>query len=134
MNPNIKRLAIMTNPHDMKYGKFEGIIEKGQYGAGKTIIWDDGTYEILTPTVKNNEDLKKHKYFEFKLNGKKLKGIFIMIRTKRGWLLRKKNDNFADSKIDVTKDAPTSVKSGKRVEEVDKSDGYIGTVTKGYGI
>lgn len=134
MNPLIKRLAIQTNPHALDYGKFEGIIEKGQYGAGRTLIWDSGTYEMVKPKIKSSKDLKNIKMFEFRLNGKKLKGNFIMIKTKRGWLLKKKFDKHADTRNDVVKDAPRSVRSGKKIEEIDKKDGYIPVVTKGYGI
>jgi len=125
MDPLVKRLAIQTSDHDMKYGKFEGIIETGQYGAGKTIIWDAGDYKI---------NLEKVTMFEFQLNGKKLKGVFIMIKTKRGWILKKKKDSYSDQNIDITKDAPRSVVSGKKVDEVTKKDGYIPVVTSGYGI
>jgi len=134
MDPLVKRLAIQTSDHDMKYGKFEGIIETGQYGAGKTIIWDAGDYKIIKPVIKNKSDLEKVTMFEFQLNGKKLKGVFIMIKTKRGWILKKKKDSYSDQNIDITKDAPRSVVSGKKVDEVTKKDGYIPVVTSGYGI
>ena len=67
----MKRLAVETSDHDLKYGKFEGITEKG-YGAGKTIIWDKGTYKIIKPEIKSKEDLKKIKMFEFELFGLKV--------------------------------------------------------------
>lgn len=117
LNPKIKRLAIETDDHDLKYGKFEGIIEKG-YGAGKTLIWDEGKYEIVRPRIKSKEDLKKIKMFEFELSGKKLRGRFLMIRTKMGWIFKKKRDAYADASIDVTVDAPKSIVSGKRIEEI----------------
>ena len=134
LDPLVKRLALQTADHDLQYGNFEGVIEKGQYGAGKTIIWDKGTYKIIDPIVKNKEDLEKLTMFTFSLRGKKLKGIFMMIKTKRGWILRKKKDKYADTSIDITKDAPRSVKSGKKIEDVTKQDGYIDVVTSGYGI
>ena len=134
LDPLIKRLAIETNPHDMKYGDFEGIIETSQFGAGKTIIWDAGTYEIIKPEIKSKADLKQVKMFEFRLHGKKLKGIFIMVKTKRGWLFKKKKDLHADASIDIVKDAPRSIISGKSIEEVTKEDGYISKVTKGLGL
>jgi DNA ligase D-like protein (predicted 3'-phosphoesterase) len=117
LNPKIKRLAIETTDHALAHGKFEGIIEKG-YGAGKTIIWDTGTYKIIKPAIKSKEDLKKIKMFEFELSGKKLRGRFLMIRTKQGWIMRKKYDKYADASIDVTMDAPKSIVSGKRIEEI----------------
>jgi len=134
MNPLIRRLAIETKPHAMEYGNFEGITAKGQYGAGTTLLWDSGTYELVRPKKLKNKDLQKIKMFEFRLKGKKLKGSFIMIKTKRGWLIKKKFDKYADTKIDIVKDAPRSVKSGKKIGDITKSDGYIPVVTKGYGI
>ena len=89
---------------------------------------------MVRPRKLKSEDLKKIKMFEFRLRGKKLKGSFMMIKTKRGWLLKKKFDKFADTKNDVIKDAPKSVISGKKIDEITKKDGYIPVVTKGYGI
>ncbi len=76
----IKRLAVHVEDHPLEYAKFKGVIPKGNYGAGKVEIWDNGTYEL------KNKDGKK---IEFVLNGKKLQGNFILIKTgyvKNGWL------------------------------------------------
>jgi bifunctional non-homologous end joining protein LigD len=134
LNPNIRRLAMATSDHDMQYGTFEGIIEKGQYGAGKTIVWDSGTYKLIKPDVKTKEGIIKAKVFEFELEGKKLKGVFVMIKTKQGWILKKKNDAYADSNVDITKDAPRSIISGKKIDDVTPKDGYIPVVMSGQGI
>ena len=79
----IKRLAIQVPDHDIKYAKFEGVIPKGLYGAGKVKIWDNGTYELVEKTPKK---------IEFKLKGKKLTGTYVLIKTnyaKKSWLLMK---------------------------------------------
>jgi DNA ligase D-like protein (predicted 3'-phosphoesterase) len=80
-----KRLAIQVEDHDLEYAKFESEIPKGEYGAGKVKIWDRGTYEILEKT--------KDKII-VRINGKKLKGDYALIRFKRAgeneWLFFKK--------------------------------------------
>ncbi len=90
MNPKQKRLAIMTEDHSLSYNNFEGIIPEGEYGAGKVIVWDKGKYEG-EENIK--EGLNKGK-FNFELDGKKLKGLFSMVKMqKNNWLLIKKKIN-----------------------------------------
>lgn len=77
-----KRLAIQVEDHPLSYGKFEGTIPKGMYGAGKVSIWDKGTYKLLE---------KGKNKFVFALKGKKLKGKYCLIRFRKPkqWLFFK---------------------------------------------
>jgi len=86
---NVKRLAVQTEDHPLSYADFEGIIAEGVYGAGKVEIWDKGTF--------NAEKIEANKIV-FDLNGKKLKGKYVLIKIKptgkykgeNNWLLFKK--------------------------------------------
>lgn len=105
LNPKEKHLAIQVEDHPLEYRNFEGIIPKGNYGAGTVIIWDEGTYTIPGLTTRSSvekavgEGLKAGK-LEIELFGKKLKGIFALIKLKtddKSWLLIKKKDEFAST-------------------------------------
>src|SRR5215212_7899178 len=58
MNPNDKRLAMLVEDHPFDYKDFEGVIPKGNYGAGTVIIWDQGTYEPVEPAATKAEQEK----------------------------------------------------------------------------
>jgi DNA ligase D-like protein (predicted 3'-phosphoesterase) len=77
----VKRLAVPREDHPMEYATFEGEIPEGEYGAGQVEIWDKGTYDLLKW---NDREIK------IDFNGNKLNGVYVMIKTKRGWLLFKK--------------------------------------------
>ncbi len=94
MNPVDKRLAIHTEDHPVGYLTFEGVIPKGNYGAGQMHIWDQGTYQIKESGKGISSGDLKIIFF-----GTNLKGKFALVRTQRGndWLLIKKQDEHASS-------------------------------------
>lgn len=84
----LKRLAIQVEDHPLSYGDFEGIIPKGEYGAGKVEIWDKGTY--LAKDAETRKDSEKQMAAGLKkghiavtLSGKKMKGNFDLVLLKR---------------------------------------------------
>lgn len=99
MNPHDKRLAVEVEDHPLEYAEFEGIIPEGSYGAGTVEIWDNGTFTY----IEKYRDLPAaidHGILEFRLHGRKLKGLFTLVRTDmdgngKNWLLMKKEDVYA---------------------------------------
>jgi len=82
-DPKVKRLAVQTEDHPLDYAFFEGVIPEGQYGAGTVKVWDKGTQEIL--------EYEPDKKYIIKINGEKLKGVFVLIKIKeKQWLFFKK--------------------------------------------
>lgn len=97
--PGDKRLAVEVEDHPIGYASFHGRIPEGEYGAGVVKIWDKGVW-VPPPHLK--EMLAKGR-LEFELKGKKLKGRWLLIRTKKAsgrknqWLLIKRSDTAAPS-------------------------------------
>jgi bifunctional non-homologous end joining protein LigD len=132
LNPADKRLAMMVEDHPFDYRNFEGIIPEGNYGAGTVIVWDEGTYEALEAGDKSVQEknlLKQLKAgsLKFKMNGKKLKGEFALVKLKKAednaWLLIKHKDKYA-TETDITK-KDKSVVSGFSLEKVAKTSNTI---------
>ncbi len=116
LNPADKRLAMRVEDHPLDYGDFEGVIPSG-YGAGIVMVWDRGTWE---PEVEDVDAALKKGDLKFRLDGVKLKGSWVLVRTggsrsdasgeSRSWLLIKHRDQWAGP-VNVIEVAPDSVKS-----------------------
>jgi bifunctional non-homologous end joining protein LigD len=135
LDPADKRLAMQVEDHPVSYFDFEGNIPENNYGAGTVIVWDVGTWQPLSPVaVQGNYvpgteaeaaamiakgDLK------FRLNGKRLKGDFALVKMKgrrpgskgNEWLMIKKHDDHVVEGYDIEA-IDTSVLSGRTLEQV----------------
>ncbi|MFL5273469.1 MAG: non-homologous end-joining DNA ligase [Anaeromyxobacteraceae bacterium] len=117
-DPSQKRLAVQTEDHPLPYGKFEGRIPDGEYGAGDSLIWEQGTWDTVPPGEAAKQKEKGHIVAE--LRGEKLRGRWHLVRTrpaggKQEWLFFKAKDEAADPSYDVVAARPESVVSGRRV-------------------
>ncbi len=81
LDPKTKRLAMHVEDHPIEYGTFEGVIPEG-YGAGIVMLWDVGTWKPETDDV--DAALKKGD-LKFTLDGYKLKGSWVLVRTGGRW-------------------------------------------------
>jgi len=125
LDPKTKRLAMHVEDHPIEYGTFEGVIPSG-YGAGIVMLWDQGTWKPETDDV--DAALKKGD-LKFTLDGYKLKGSWVLVRTGgrwgggdgRSWLLIKHKDDWA-GELEITEFAPKSVKSDGDFEDILAAD------------
>jgi len=126
-DPTVKRLAMRVEAHPVEYADFEGVIPEGEYGGGTVMVWDKGTWQPENPPVDaalEKGDLK------FQLHGKKLKGSWVLVRTRgfggtpsdSSWLLIKHRDSFASTE-DVTMDEPRSVLSRRLLADIARDSG-----------
>src|SRR5581483_2086649 len=123
LDPSDKRLAMMVEDHPVSYFDFEGVIPPGNYGAGTVMVWDMGTWEPLGDPVAMLEkgDLK------FRLDGKKLRGEFALVRMRsrragskgNEWLLIKKRDQYIEESFNANDDAMDySVLTKRSLDEI----------------
>lgn len=124
LDPKERRLAMHVEDHPLDYRTFEGIIPKGNYGAGEVIVWDEGTYKL----AEGDDPAKEigNGKIKFVLNGKKMHGEFTLVRIKgRGgesgdpWLLIKDHDEYVDPKYDIEKD-DKSAKTGRTLKSYEE--------------
>lgn len=128
LDPSIKRLAMHVEDHPKEYGTFEGVIPEG-YGAGIVMLWDQGTWK---PEVEDVEAALRKGDLKFSVDGYKLKGSWVLVRTRgyarqnkprepheafgatdgKSWLLIKHRD-FWSGALDIAEFAPLSVKTGE---------------------
>lgn len=116
--PGVKRLAVQTEDHPLKYLTFEGEIPKQEYGGGMMWIYATGRYEI-TKEKKNG--------FYFRLSGPQLTAEYRMhVMKDKEWLLERVDNPQVNPLENIMKpmlaDAAKRVPSGDYLYEV-KWDG-----------
>ncbi len=123
MVPGERRLAMHVEDHPMGYRDFEGVIPKGQYGAGEVIVWDNGWYELFEGDDPA-EEIGNGK-IKFVMHGHKLTGIFTLVKMKPKegesgdpWLLLKDHDPEGDPKSYDVNDYPESVITGRTLDDI----------------
>ncbi|BBY41130.1 multifunctional non-homologous end joining protein LigD [Mycobacterium mantenii] len=127
---SVNHLAVHTEDHPLEYGGFEGVIPKGEYGAGKVIIWDSGTYEA----EKFHDD-----EVIVNLHGSKVSGRYALIQTNGDqWLAHRMKDQkvFEFDTIApmlATHGSVTALKAGQWAFE-GKWDGYRLLVEMDHGV
>ena len=125
LDPGDNRLAVPTEDHPLDYADFEGTIPKGEYGGGTVMLWDVGRW--VPEPGKDPRKTIEEGHLHFRLEGKRMKGDWVMFRLKgrpgeRGenWMLKKVTDTFADpANGEALVDAHvTSVISGRSMAEI----------------
>ncbi|MGD0306419.1 MAG: DNA polymerase ligase N-terminal domain-containing protein [Candidatus Acidiferrales bacterium] len=124
-DPSVKRLAMQVEDHPIDYANFEGVIPEGEYGGGTVMVWDTGTW---TPEQDDPQAALAKGDFKFTLHGKKLKGSWVLVRTrgfggssKPSWLLIKHKDQFASSD-DITANEPKSILSRRLLADIARDE------------
>lgn len=112
---SIKRAAFMVEDHPVEYATFEGIIPKGNYGAGEVIVWDRG---VWVPLEDPHAGLEKGKLL-FELRGHRMRGRWTLVKVKRGeseWLLIKERDALEGKDRDTF--SHDSIMTGRTLEDL----------------
>lgn len=130
-----KRLAVHVEDHPLEYGKFEGTIPKGNYGAGTVTIWDKGEWQPMEKDWR--KDFAKGT-LKFHLKGDRLDGPYLLARMKEepNWMLKMLNPaTHPPARVTTEREKPRfispqlarvvpSVPTGKEWIHEIKFDGY----------
>jgi bifunctional non-homologous end joining protein LigD len=80
-DPARNHLAVHTEDHPMEYLEFAGTIPAGEYGGGKMLVYDTGTYE--TEKWRDREVM-------IVLHGTKVSGRYVLFQTSgKDWMIHR---------------------------------------------
>jgi bifunctional non-homologous end joining protein LigD len=81
LDPGRNNLAVQTEDHPLEYFSFEGEIPAGEYGGGRVIIWDAGTYDT---------DEWEPDKVKVVLRGERVQGRYVLFRTDgKHWMVHR---------------------------------------------
>ncbi|USI73175.1 DNA ligase D [Sphingomonas morindae] len=122
-DPADKRLAVRTEDHPLAYATFEGSIPKGEYGGGTVMLWDRGRWEPVGG--KDPAKTLEQGHVHVRLHGERMQGEWLLVRLKprpgekrENWLLRKVQDEAAQSGDMLVETGLTSVATGRTMAEI----------------
>ncbi|MBI5284748.1 MAG: ATP-dependent DNA ligase [Chloroflexi bacterium] len=129
LNPKDKRMAAHVEDHPYDYGGFEGVIPKGNYGAGQVIVWDNGTYTpdeggVYSWGDKDEANARMRQQIadgkvSITMRGHKLRGSWTLVRIAKdpkSWLLIKHRDEYVSTRDLLLEDR--SVISGVTIADL----------------
>ena len=116
-DPKRNHLAVHVEDHPLDYIDFEGVIPEGNYGAGKVLIWDRGTYD-------------SHKFREDKvivtLHGERIEGKYALFRTRGDdWMIHRMDPPADPDREPIPERIkPMLAKLAKKLPRDDAAHGY----------
>jgi len=116
-DPKTNHLAVHVEDHPLEYFKFAGEIPKGEYGGGKVMIWDEGTYEPIKWTDRE---------VMIELNGKRLHGRYVLFQTRgNDWMIHRMDPpQDPDRRPMPTKIEPMMAKLSDKLPKPDDAWGF----------
>jgi bifunctional non-homologous end joining protein LigD len=116
-DPKKNHLAVHVEDHPLEYFKFAGDIPQGEYGGGKVLIWDEGTYE---PVKWSDREVMVD------LHGKRLQGRYVLFQTRgNDWMIHRMDPpQDPDRQAMPQKIEPMMSKSSTRIPSPDSGWGF----------
>ena len=99
---SVNHLAVHTEDHPLEYATFEGSIPKGEYGGGKVIVWDSGTYDTEKFRDNSPDGPEKGGEVIVTLHGAKVSGRYALIQTGgKNWLAHRMKEQNQPTSTDL---------------------------------